>query len=287
METHSKVANGDGKTLNEGSGTPSPTNAQRRQTEWVASLEKLDATVVIKSTLYRNGEHIGDHSHSRSQLLHAMTGFVTVTTSAGRWMLPPEHALWIPAGIVHAVDIAGDVEMRSVYVKPGALDCLPRHLHVAALTPLMRALIVAASAFPEDVRRDARAASLMTCLLHEIPILPERPLGLVLPADPKLAALCHTFLAAPSPHADIDDWATALGMSRRSFTRHFRRQTGLSLSTWRRKALLMEAVPRLSAGEPVTSVALDLGYDSVPAFTTMFRRMLGAAPRAYLAETRH
>jgi AraC-like DNA-binding protein len=35
-------------------------------------------------------------------------------------------------------------------------------------------------------------------------------------------------------------------------------------------------------GESVTSVALDVGYDSPSAFTAMFRRELGAAPRRYL-----
>jgi methylphosphotriester-DNA--protein-cysteine methyltransferase len=70
-------------------------------------------------------------------------------------------------------------------------------------------------------------------------------------------------------------------MSRRTFTRTFHRQTGLPLSTWRQQALLFAALPRLADGEPVTRVALDLGYDSVPAFTTMFKRMLGAAPRSY------
>ena len=43
----------------------------------------------------------------------------------------------------------------------------------------------------------------------------------------------------------------------------------------------MAAIPRLSAGESVTTVALDLGYDSVPAFTHMFRRMLGQPPKSY------
>ena len=32
-------------------------------------------------------------------------------------------------------------------------------------------------------------------------------------------------------------------------------------------------------GETVTSVAFDLGYESVAAFTTMFKRMFGAPPR--------
>ena len=61
-----------------------------------------------------------------------------------------------------------------------------------------------------------------------------------------------------------------------------RRETGLSLSTWRQQACLFAALPRLAGGEAVTSVALDLGYENVAAFTTMFRRMLGKAPRNYL-----
>ncbi|RWE71031.1 MAG: AraC family transcriptional regulator, partial [Mesorhizobium sp.] len=67
----------------------------------------------------------------------------------------------------------------------------------------------------------------MGLLLHEIPNLPERPLGLPFPSDPKLAALCRRFVAAPSPHATIDEWADAAGMSRRTFTRALQRQTGL------------------------------------------------------------
>ena len=71
-------------------------------------------------------------------------------------------------------------------------------------------------------------------------------------------------------------------MSRRAFTRLFRRETGLSFVNWRQQACLVAALPRLVAGETVTTVALDLGYDNPAAFTTMFKRVLGASPRAYL-----
>jgi AraC-like DNA-binding protein len=73
-------------------------------------------------------------------------------------------------------------------------------------------------------------------------------------------------------------------MSRRTFTRVFRRETGLSFTMWRQQACLVAALPRLVAGEPVTRVAVDLGYDNPAAFTTMFKRVLGASPRAYLAQ---
>lgn len=247
----------------------------------LAHVEAATGLAVAFSHYYDDDEHVAEHKHRRAQLLHPSAGVVTVTTSAGRWMVPPGHALWIPAGVVHAVDTFGRVEMHSVYVLPDAIDGLPQHLHVTGMTPLMRSLLIEAINL-RDQAETPRARFLLGAMLHEILELPERPLGLPFPSQRKLAELCREFLARPSAHLNIDHWADAAGLSRRSFTRIFRRETGLSLSTWRQQACLMAALPRLSSGEAVTAVALDLGYDSVPAFTTMFCRMMGTPPKTYL-----
>jgi AraC-like DNA-binding protein len=105
-----------------------------------------------------------------------------------------------------------------------------------------------------------------------------------LPAHPALARRCREFLAKPTPHDTIDAWSQAAGMSRRAFTRLFRHETGLSFASWRQQACLVAALPRLINGEPVTLVALDLGYDNPAAFTAMFKRLLGASPRNYLKQ---
>lgn len=55
-------------------------------------------------------------------------------------------------------------------------------------------------------------------------------------------------------------------MNRRSFTRLFRRETGMSFAQWRQQACLAVALPRLAAGEPATTTARGLGYDSTTAF---------------------
>ena len=55
----------------------------------------------------------------------------------------------------------------------------------------------------------------------------------------------------------------------------------MSFAAWRQQACLLMALPRLAAGETVTSVALDLGYDSPAAFATMFKRRLGLSPSQY------
>lgn len=255
----------------------------RRQIAW---LEGLGGAIVALASEYPADHRVPPHRHSRAQLLYALSGVVVVTTVDGRWMVPPDHALWVPAETEHSVIMRGRVSMRSVYVRPEAIADLPTRSRVVGFTDLMRSLVVEAVKLPPAPAPGTRSALVMALILDEIPRLPERPLGLPFPADERLAALCRAFLDAPSPRATIDSWADSAAMSRRAFTRAFRRETGLSLSAWRQQASLFAALPRLAGGEPVTSVALDLGYDSVAAFTTMFRRMLGAPPSRYLRESR-
>ncbi|WP_224749896.1 helix-turn-helix domain-containing protein [Halomonas sp. ML-15] len=49
--------------------------------------------------------------------------------------------------------------------------------------------------------------------------------------------------------------------------------------------LLFAALPKLTAGASITAVALELGYDSPSAFSTMFRRALGQPPPTFVASS--
>lgn len=248
-------------------------------------IETAAGDVFAVSTDFPDGHRVAPHSHGRAQLLHPFHGSVMVSTGQGRWMVPPGHAMWIPAGTEHAVEMIGAVRMRSAYVRAGvgAARGLPGRLQVLAVSELVRSLL-AEAVLAVDEDDPERADAITRLLLIEIPQLQERPFALPFPADPRLVRLCRDFVAQPSAAATIDHWADKAGMSRRSFTRAFQRETGLSLSVWRRQATLLAALPLLARGLSVTEVALDLGYESAPAFTTMFRRMLGMAPRSYLRQ---
>ena len=127
----------------------------------------------------------------------------------------------------------------------------------------------------------------MNLLLHEIADMPALSLNAPLPAEPRLALACRTLLELPSLDIGIDDMARQVGMSRRTFTRLFRQQTGISFVEWRQQACLLAAVVRLGHGEAVTQVATDLGYSSPSAFTSVFRRVLGEVPSRYCLKGTH
>jgi AraC-like DNA-binding protein len=153
---------------------------------------------------------------------------------------------------------------------------------VIGVSPLLHALLLEAVDLPPHYALDSRDGRVMALLVDEIRRMPALALNTPLPRERRLAALCRALLDAPTLDADIDVMAARAGMSRRHFTRLFREQTGMSFGAWRQQACLLAALTRLGRGEPVTQVALDLGYASPSAFTAAFRRVLGMPPSRYL-----
>ncbi|SOE86826.1 AraC-type DNA-binding protein [Burkholderia sp. YR290] len=120
-------------------------------------------------------------------------------------------------------------------------------------------------------------------LVEEIEVTPERALHLPTGKDPRLARICQALLANPGDNRDLADWADLVGASTRTLARLFQAETGISFVTWRQQLRVLAALPRLAAGEPVTVIATDLGYDTQSAFAEVFRRILGSTPSTYFA----
>ena len=248
----------------------------------VETLDDIPRPLIVLGNEYPDGHVIPPHRHRRSQMLYGASGAIIVSTIQGNWVVPPQRAIWIPGGVDHQVIMLGAVSTRSVYLEPAAAMGMPDRCQVVGISPFMRNLLAEALDLPVDYDPDSRAGALMTLLQHEMRNMPVLPLSLPFPRHPALAARCRNFLDHPTPHETIEDWSQSLGISRRAFTRLFRRETGLSFVAWRQQACLFAALPRLIAGESVTAIAIDLGYDNPASFTTMFKRALGASPTVYL-----
>lgn len=241
---------------------------------------------------YAPGEEIAPHSHPRAQLLYAVSGVMRITAKeAGRtgtwprgiWIVPPQRAVWIPPGRDHAVRMVGPVQMRTLYVEPGAAPGLPAECRVIEVSPLLRELILALMDEPVDYARGSRGEAIARLLLQELVAVEALPLHLPQPRDARLQAVCRQIEARIGEDLPLEEIARDAGMSSRTLARLFRRETGMGFQQWRQQARLAEALARLAAGQPVGQVAADLGYAGTAAFTAMFRRSLGTTPSRYFA----
>jgi len=199
--------------------------------------------VSIHAQAYADGAATGWHSHERGQILAAARGLMIARTEAGTWYVPAGHALWLPPGTGHDVAMRGLVEMTSAYVEKAiALDRLPSRCKVMAAPPLLTSVIAALAAEPILYDEAGRGGHLAALVIDEIARAGDAALALPVPRDPRLARLCVGLVAAPRRPVSLDALAEAAGMSRRSLTRHFRSETGLSIGDWLQRARRLAAM---------------------------------------------
>mgnify|MGYP003604638778 CR=1 FL=1 len=258
-----------------------------RETE-IDTCENTPRDAVVTANNYQDGQHFALHTHQRGQFAYAACGVITVFTSQGNWVVPPQRAIWVPAGVPHEMCMAGPVTMLNTYIRSPATARLglPAHCQVFGVSPLLRQLLIQATDIAPLYDEARREGLVMNLLLHEIAAMPALSLNAPLPDEPRLALACRNLLAQPSLEIGIDEMTRQVGMSRRTFTRLFRQQTGISFVEWRQQACLLAAVVRLGNGEAITRVATDLGYSSPSAFTSVFRRVLGEVPSRYFPKER-
>ncbi len=101
-------------------------------------------------------------------------------------------------------------------------------------------------------------------------------------ADKQLSRALNAMHEDPANRWTVQTLAERAGMSRSVFSQKFKQAVGSApleyLTRWR----MLLAGDRLANGkEPVSAVALSLGYESESAFSTAFKRTLGCSPRQY------
>jgi AraC-like DNA-binding protein len=259
----------------------SQTGQDRQRSTDPADYQRVPRAVAAMPKDFAADFEIAPHSHERAQLIYATAGTMRVAAAGSMWTVPPQRALWMPAGMVHGIVMLSAVTMRTLYLRDDAAAARPRACRVLPISPLLRELIVRATELPLDYDENGPAGHLVALILAELHGQHSLPLHLPLPRERRLMAICRALLDAPGDRRPLGEWARAVNASGRTVARLFLSETGLSFGAWRQQARVLEAMGRLGGGAPVTQVAFDLGYDSVSAFSAMFRRAAGASPSEY------
>lgn len=244
--------------------------------------------VRAKSRSMDDNMDIQAHFHAWGQFVFSVSGVVRVSTDRATFLVPPSRAVWIPAGVVHAVTAVEQCELRTLYLlHPPSADAVWLENRVLEVSPLLRELVVQL-ALGEGLPADAvpeREVWLGHLILDEIRRARSLQLGVALPADKRLRRLCEAVLAEPMRHASLDDWAAQVGASARTVSRLFRQELGSSYAQWRQQALLAEALRLAARKKPIGLIAAELGYASASAFSAMVTRTVGMPPSRFFGQT--
>jgi AraC-like DNA-binding protein/quercetin dioxygenase-like cupin family protein len=233
------------------------------------------------ATDYRGGTRLDGHFHDWPQLVYAARGVMTVGVDDGSWVVPAHRAVWVPARTTHQVEMTGNVAMRTLYFSPDLTVPVADKCQTLEVSALLRELIL------ETIRigmlhRDIPAqARLIAVILDQLASVAAAPLRLPVPQHPRLRAIAERLRAAPLQDISLQAVASEASMSVRTLQRVFAAETALTFAQWRQRMRMLHALQLLANDEPVTSVALAVGYNSPSAFIAAFKRELGATPSHY------
>ena len=222
------------------------------------------------------------HEHRKGQLILALHGAVTCEVANALWIVPPQCGVWIPGGMPHSNRATANARLCYLFVEPGIVD-LPMQCVTLAISPMLREMILHLADAPLDYPHGSHTDRLARVLLDELVQMPAEHLSLLVSHHPKVRALAAALSADPGDRSTISQWAVRLALGERTLSRLIERETGLSFGRWRQQLHLLIAIRELAAGAPVQRVSETLGYESVTAFITMFRRALGLSPARYFA----
>jgi AraC-like DNA-binding protein len=238
---------------------------------------------------YRKGIRLDTHMHREAQLVYATKGTMQVTTPKGRWLVPPDRAVWVPARLEHSIDVLADIEMRTLYFdltwlaqeqRSASLDAE----FVVRVSPLLHQAILAL--FDASNGRE-RIELLIKLVMLELHQAEDSATFIPLPHEPRCRRAADIVLGDPTGSHEIETLARQVGTSARTLSRLFSSETQLSFKSWCQRARIAAAIERLSmeANLSVKQLASELGYASVSAFSHAFRQVTGKTPTEF-AETK-
>lgn len=234
------------------------------------------------------GEALPEHAHAEAQLTFAASGMVQMHTEAGRWLVPPQLAVWVPSGAPHRLEILTDAELWLVNWRPNGMPSwappvgLDRAFALRT-TPLLYALLVEAITGVHDA---SKAELLVRLMLHELIAMPDAPTFLPLPSSAIGQRVATIALNDHRNRLDVGEVASRAATSVRTMSRLFPVETGLTYKAWRQRARIVRAMDHLGRGRAIAQVATELGFASTAAFSSAFRQVTAMTPSSFLGQPR-
>lgn len=238
--------------------------------------------VALRLEVEENDAEQSLHRHRKGQLVLALHGGVTCEVPKAMWMVPPQHGVWIPSGMPHSNRATANARIYLLFIEPGAVQ-MPEECCTLAISPLVRELVQHLARQDPAYPREGPTARLAMVLLEQLSTASIEQLHLPISNHPKIRHIAGALAASPADRSTLAHWAQRLAMSDRSLARLVLRETGLTFGRWRQQLHLIVALRELAVGASVQQVAGHLGYDSVTAFITMFKKALGKSPSQYFA----
>lgn len=226
------------------------------------------------------------HHHQKGQLVYVESGFQYITIEEKIYLLPQNHAIWIPPNAVHKTNSHSEkIKLMIMFADIDTDNPFYYEVNVFSVPPVLREMIKYAGKWSKLMTTDHHEIFFLKALFNELPQFVEHSLTLhiSLPKDKRLTKVLehlHNHYRNEIKMTDLND--TAL-LSLRTLERIFKKETGLTLSKYQQMLRIIKSLEYLSSGNlTISETAYEVGYKSVQAYTRSFQSVMQFRPTDFI-----
>lgn len=231
------------------------------------------------------------HSHKKGQLVYVESGFQYITINEKIYLLPQNHAVWIPPNAVHKTNSHSEkIKLMIMFSDlDNNDDVFYQFITVFSVPPVLKEMIKYTEKWSKNQVENARETLFLKALFNELPqfVAQSLQLHLTLPEDKRLAKAIEHLHSHYREDVKIEDLSEIALVSLRTLERIFKKETGLTLSKYQQMLRIIKSLELLSSNElTISEIAYAVGYKSVQAFTKSFLTVMKYRPSEFIKISR-
>ncbi|MDQ0064703.1 helix-turn-helix domain-containing protein [Chryseobacterium lathyri] len=230
------------------------------------------------------------HSHQKGQLVYVESGFQYITVDGKIYLLPQNHAAWIPPGAIHKTNSHSEkIKLMIMFADVEESSTFHHKINVFSVPPVLKEMIKYAGRWSKSTSKDPDEILFLQALFNELPRFVEHSLKLhiSLPEDKRLSESIQYLHNHYHENVKMEDLSEISKLSLRTLERIFKKETGMTLAKYQQILRIIKSLELLSSGDlTISETAYKVGYKSVQAFTRSFQAVILSRPTDFVKITR-
>ncbi|MCC3215111.1 AraC family transcriptional regulator [Chryseobacterium sp. X308] len=226
------------------------------------------------------------HHHQKGQLVYVESGFQYITIEEKIYLLPQNHAVWIPPNAVHKTNSHSEkIKLMIMFADISTEEAFYHKVNVFSVPPVLKEMIKYAEKWSKLMTSDHNESLFLKAMFNELPRFVEHSLTLhiSLPKDKRLAKVIEHLHSCYRNEIKMEDLSDTVLLSFRTLERIFKKETGLTLSKYQQMLRIIKSLEHLSSGNlTISETAYEVGYKSVQAYTRSFQSVMKFRPTDFM-----
>lgn len=226
------------------------------------------------------------HHHQKGQLVYVESGFQYITIEEKIYLLPQNHAVWIPPNAVHKTNSHSEkIKLMIMFAEISIQESFYQEVKVFSVPPVLKEMIKYAEKWSKLMTPDHHESLFLKALFNELPRFVEHSLTLhiSLPKDKRLAKVIEHLHSHYRNEIKMEELSDTALLSFRTLERIFKKETGLTLSKYQQMLRIIKSLEYLSSGNlTISETAYEVGYKSVQAYTRSFYSVMKFRPTDFI-----